>query len=237
MIESNTRRLLGIAAVLLASLSLQAQPPDHGDSQADVDNEPKETAVYSANLVYGSNKTSVCFSDQFLTQAREDTLIDTHPEFDRVDLASDELFDYPFAVMTGEGKFELTEEQALNLQDYLYGGGFLVASAGCSSEPWNASFKRAIRDAFPDLTLTRLDGEHPIYHSVYDISKSRYKKGPPRLPRLDALQIDGRVVLVWSPDGLNDTASAGPDCCCCGGNEVRSAKKLNVNLLAYALTH
>ena len=44
-------------------------------------------------------------------------------------------------------------------------------------------------------------------------------------------------MLILSPDGLNDTANAGPSCCCCGGNEIKSAKEINVNLLAYALTH
>jgi hypothetical protein len=72
---------------------------------------------------------------------------------------------------------------------------------------------------------------------VYDITQSNYKSGGPRLPDLEALEIDGRVVMILSPDGLNDTGNAGPGCCCCGGNEVKSALKLNVNILAYALTH
>jgi len=240
----NTRPLLTIipalAVILLTTLTLLAQSSDSGEPGTptdDTDTESKETAVYCANLIYGSNKTSVCFSDQFLTQTREDTHINTHPKFDDVHLDSAEMFDYPFAVMTGEGKFDLTEDQIKSLQNYLYSGGFLVASAGCSSEPWNTSFKQTIQNAFPDLQTNRLQADHPIYHSVYDIEKSRYKKGGPRLPILDSLQIDGRIVMIWSPDGLNDTANAGPDCCCCGGNEVKSAKKLNVNILAYALTH
>lgn len=203
----------------------------------DVDNEPKEAAVYCANLVYADNKTSVCYSDRFLNVAAEETHIKTHPGFDAVRLDSVELFDYPFAVMTGEGAFKLNEEQLRNLQDYLYGGGFLVASAGCSSEAWNESFKVALAEAFPDAQTVKLDVDHPVFHSVYDITRSNYKSGGPRLPHLEALQIDGRVVMIWSPDGLNDTANAGPECCCCGGNEVKSARKLNVNILAYALTH
>ena len=224
-------------ALLATTLSLLAQSSETPAPGTDTDNEPKEAAVYCANLVYATNKTSVCFSDQFLTQAREDTLINTHPKFDSVQLDSSELFDYPFAVMTGEGAFTLSEEQTRNLQDYLYGGGFLVASAGCSSQPWNASFRKVLQDAFPELQTERLTAEHPIYHSVYDVTQSNYKKGGPKLPQLDALTIDGRVVMIWSPDGLNDTANAGPSCCCCGGNEVKSARKLNVNILAYALTH
>ena len=220
-----------------SSLMAQATDADPDRSESDADHEPEESVVYCANLVYADNKTSVCFSDDFLEVVGEETHIRTHPELEEVHLDSAELFDYPFAVMTGEGSFTLTEDQAINLQDYLLSGGFLVASSGCSSKPWNTSFRKMMDEAFPDTQMTRLDVEHPIFHSVYDITQSRYKTGGPKLPHLEALEIDGRVVMIWSPDGLNDTANAAPECCCCGGNEVKSARKLNVNILAYALTH
>ena len=40
----------------------------------------------------------------------------------------------------------------------------------------------------------------------------------------------------YSPDGLNDTQHM-QGCCCCGGNEITNAVDVNVNVLAYALTH
>ena len=191
----------------------------------------------SANLIYASNKTSVCFSDEFLAQAQKDSLIRTHSRFVAVKMESDDLFEHPFAVMTGEGNFTLTEPQRNNLYNYLRSGGFLVASAGCSSRPWNRAFEREVARMFPDRELITLDVSHPVFHTVYDISHSRYKSGQSKLPDLRALEIDGRVVMIWSPDGLNDTANAAPECCCCGGNELESARRINVNILAYALTH
>lgn len=240
MKRNTSRRLIAACCSALCMLSLHsliAQTSDTDRAESDVDLEPKEAAVYCANLAYGDGNTAVCYSAQFLSTVAQETNIQTHPGFEQVRLDSTELFDYPYAVMSGEGSFSLSEAQVKNLQDYLYGGGFLVASAGCSSKLWNESFKAMMTEAFPDLALAKLDAEHPIFHSVYDVTESRYKTGGPKLPHLEALTIDGRVVLVWSPDGLNDTGNAGPNCCCCGGNEVKSALKLNVNLLAYALTH
>ena len=52
-----------------------------------------------------------------------------------------------------------------------------------------------------------------------------------------ALEIDGKIVLIFSKDGLNDTGKVGGNCCCCGGNEIKNARQINVNLLAYTLTH
>jgi Domain of unknown function (DUF4159) len=222
---------LMVMVVAVGGYRAQAAGEDDGDAGEG------ESIVYVANLVYGDNKTSVCFSEQFLAEVNGETNIRVHESLEGVRLDSSELFDYPFVVMTGEGAFKLADEQVANLKDYLGSGGFLLVSAGCSSKAWNASFEGVMGEVYPGSELVRLEKDHPIYHSVYDITRSRYKSGGPRLPTLDALEVDGRVVMVWSPDGLNDTGSAGPGCCCCGGNEVRSARKLNVNILAYALTH
>jgi hypothetical protein len=191
--------------------------------------------VQCANLIYGDNKTSVCFSSDFLRDVHLHTSITTTGEFTPARLDSAELFMYPFAVMTGEGAFTLTAAQRDNLRDYLTGGGFLVASAGCSSEPWTQSFRREIARVFPDVKLTRLDMSHPIFHTIHEIKELRTKRRTRNF--LEGLEIDGKIVLIFSSDGLNDTAYAGGGCCCCGGDEIRNAREVNANLLGYALTH
>lgn len=222
--------VLALAVVAVAWLPGQAvRAEDGSDAEAG--------EVRAANLIYGSNRTSVCFADQFLAEVEKQTNIKTNRRFFPVKMESDELFDYPFAVMTGEGNFTLSKDQRETLKEYLSYGGFVIASAGCSSRPWNESFKNEMTTIFPDAELVKLDADHAIYHTVYDITSSKYKSGANKLPELHALEIEGRVVMVWSPDGLNDSGNAGPNCCCCGGNEVKSAKQLNVNILAYALTH
>ncbi len=227
------RCLLPVFLVLILVTRVAAAADDEGGQEVGDDT----TLISCANLVYGEGKTSVCFSDAFMADVAQKTHLRTHRRFFEVNLGSDELFEHPFAVMTGEGDFTLTPDQRDRLEAYLTSGGFLVASAGCSSTAWNAAFERELTAMFPDVALTTLAAEHPVFHSVYDISESRYKRGETRLPELRGLELDGRIVLIFSPDGLNDTANAGPECCCCGGNEVKSAKEINVNLLAYAVTH
>ena len=53
---------------------------------------------------------------------------------------------------------------------------------------------------------------------------------------LEGVSISGRVGVIYSQDGLNDTAHA-PGCCCCGGNEITNCLQVNVNILAYALIY
>lgn len=191
--------------------------------------------VNCANLVYGDNRSSVCFSSEFLSQVSSETNIRTQPRLVSAHLESVELFQFPFAVMTGEGSFTLTSEQRSNMRDYLQAGGFIVASAGCSSQPWRDSFLRELAQVFPELSLQRLDFSHPIFHTVYDIDELKCK-GSHRA-HLEGLEIDGKIVLIFSADGLNDTANAGGNCCCCGGNEIKNCRQMNVNMLAYTLTH
>jgi len=105
------------------------------------------------------------------------------------------------------------------------------------------SFRAEITKIFPKRAMEKLPpagskeaASDPIYHTVYDIKALETKKeGVSAF--LEVIRIDGRIALVYSSEGLNDTANAGGDCCCCGGNEVKNAREVNVNLLAYALTH
>src|SRR5205814_9350833 len=89
-----------------------------------------------------------CFSDHFLMQAENDSKISTSRRFHAVKLASEELFEFPLVIMTGEGAFELPETERQNLRKFVEGGGLLLASAGCSSPEWGRSFRSAMSKLF-----------------------------------------------------------------------------------------
>jgi hypothetical protein len=66
---------------------------------------------------------------------------------------------------------------------------------------------------------------------VYEITSLK-TKGPEA--KLSGLSLGGKLVVIYSSDGLNDTSTM-HGCCCCGGNEIANAAKVNANVLAYAL--
>ena len=68
-----------------------------------------EERVRAARLVYGEDRTAVCFSDRFLSEMQQHTTIKAEPRFTAVRAESAALFEHPFAVLTGEGPFGLTE--------------------------------------------------------------------------------------------------------------------------------
>jgi hypothetical protein len=74
---------------------------------------------------------------------------------------------------------------------------------------------------------------HPVFRTVYDVtSLDTSHKGVNA--KLYGLTIGGKTVVIFSPDGLNDTGTM-HGCCCCGGDEIKNSQKMNVNILVYAL--
>jgi hypothetical protein len=202
--------------------------------------EPKQTGgepdgvVQVANLVYAGTKTSTCFSDHFLVQAEKDSAISTSRRFHAVKLASDELFEFPLVIMTGEGSFDLPDSERQNLRKFVEGGGMLLASAGCSSPDWDRSFRAEMAKVFPEYPLAALGMDHAVFHTVYDVAQLTAKHGTPR--PLEGITVNGRLGVIYSQDGLNDTAHT-QGCCCCGGNEITNCQQVNVNILAYSLLY
>ena len=190
--------------------------------------------VQVANLVYASTKSSECFADHFLAQTEKDSSISTSRRFHAVKLASDEIYNFPLLIMTGEGKFSLPEKERENLKRFVHRGGFLLASAGCSSKDWDRSFRKEMATIFDDKKMGDLSQDHPVFHTVYDIESLEIKHGKPQ--PLEGISFEGRLGVIYSRDGLNDTEHT-TGCCCCGGNEITNSVQMNVNILAYALTH
>jgi Domain of unknown function (DUF4159) len=194
--------------------------------------ESEGDTVECANLIYAGTKSSVCFSEVFLSTVASETSINTSRKFKPVKLADKEIFRFPFAVMTGEGAFTLTDDERKNLKLYLEKGGFLLASASCSSQEWGDSFKHEIETIFPNRKLAEVPMNHPIFHTIFDVNQLDMSHGG--VAKLYGLTIGGKIVLIYSPDGLNDTGTM-HGCCCCGGNEIKDSQKVNANILAYAL--
>lgn len=188
--------------------------------------------VQVANLIYAGTKTSECFADHFLRRAEQDSSISTSRRLHSVKLASEEVYNFPLLIMTGEGEFELLSEECDNLRRFVERGGFLLASAGCSSTEWNQSFRRAMAKIFTDKKLEKLGHEHLIFHTVYDINELQAKHGKPQ--QLEGIHFGSRLGVLYSQDGLNDTSNT-QGCCCCGGNEITNAEQINVNILIYSL--
>jgi len=186
------------------------------------------------NLIYAGNKSSVCFADSFLAEVAAHTNLKVNQRFCSVRLDAEGLFDYPFCVMSGNESFTLTQKERDHLHKFLTAGGFLLVSPGCSDEKWDKSFRQEMKICFPEYPLQKIPMTHPIFSIVNPIPQLKEKHGKP--VSLEGLEINGRLVLVYSMEGLNDVEHAS-GCCCCGGNEIQNPALVNVNVFTYAVLY
>lgn len=220
------------AALVLLTLSAIGTPASARDlSTAEI---AAATAIRCNNLEYAGGKTSVCFADKFLTVAAEETGLNVLRRFNTVKLGTPAIFESPFTVLSGEGDFRFSADERKNLKQYLKCGGFLLASPGCSDKEWDKAFRAELKALFPEAPLKTIPMSHPIFSLFYDVPALHLKSKGTTL--VEGIEIDGRLALIYSAEGLNDVGNA-KGCCCCGGDQIKESQKVNVNILLHALTN
>ena len=115
----------------------------------------------------------------------------------QVAAGSPEIFNYPFIHMTGHGRWDVTNEEAQNLRQYLEGGGFLHIDDNYGLDPY---VRPALKKIFPELTLVEIPFSHPVYHQRYN-----FPNGLPKIhehdnkpPKGYGLFWKGRLVCFYS---------------------------------------
>ena len=162
--------------------------------------------------------------------------VETPKDEARLSIMDDALFSYPFLYMTGHGKVRLSEEEAARLRRYLVSGGFLWADDNYGMDEY---FRREMRKVFPEEELVEIPFGHEIYHVVYDfptgLPKIHEHDGGP--PHGYGVLHDGRLVVFYSyntdiGDGLED-----PEVHRDPADKRDAARRMAINIVAYALTH
>jgi len=105
---------------------------------------------------------------QFLMGVQRLTNIRVAKEGKTIPLTDPELFRYPFLYSVEVGQWDLSDEEAALLGEYLRRGGFLFCDDFWGSFEW-ANFERNIRRVLPEGHTVELPPDHPLFHSYYDI--------------------------------------------------------------------
>ncbi len=155
---------------------------------------------------------------------------------DVVEVGSVEIFSYPYIYMTGHGNVVFSDSEALNLRNYLIGGGFLHIDDNYGLD---AYIRLEMKKVFPELDFVELPYEHPVYHL-----KFKFDNGLPKIHEHDGkpaqglgLLYKGRLVSFYSYEsdlgnGWEDPSIHKDP------QEVREkALKMGANLLVYAFSN
>jgi len=182
MLGGQMRKLLAIL-VFLAALAGRAVP----------DAPPKDSEFVFARVQFTEREYRMYwleepwhhdypFSDTFfLSMLHEATGVHVTPDsYKIVQLASPEIFKYPFLYISEPGFMELTTKEIANLGEYIRRGGFIMAddfrTAGYLRGPEELNILRYyLKRAVPERELVRLEISHPIFNSFYKIDTLKMK--------------------------------------------------------------
>ena len=157
-----------------------------------------------------------------------------HDEY-RIKLTTKEMRGHPYLYMTGHGNIRFTDEEIIDLREYLFGGGFLHTD---DNYGLNTSFRREMKRVFPDRDFVELPHNHAVFHSYFDmpngLPKIHEHDGKP--PQLFALYNEDRIMVIYSfesdlGDGWEDEEVHNDP------PELRTAAlQMGVNIIYFALT-
>ena len=157
-----------------------------------------------------------------------------HDEY-RIKLTTKEMRGHPYLYMTGHGNIRFTDEEIIDLREYLLGGGFLHTD---DNYGLNTSFRREMKRVFPDRDFVELPHNHAVFHSYFDmpngLPKIHEHDGKP--PQLFALYNEDRIMVIYSfesdlGDGWEDEEVHNDP------PELRTAAlQMGVNIIYFALT-
>src|SRR5262245_54814101 len=78
-----------------------------------------------------------------------------------------EMFKFPVIYLCEPGYWQLSEQDALSLRNYLLKGGFLIVDD--FARQWWGNFEFQMTKVFPEGEWKELTAEHDIFHSFYEI--------------------------------------------------------------------
>jgi hypothetical protein len=90
-----------------------------------------------------------------------------------VNLDEGAVYDWPWLYAVQTGHWQLTDEQAKSMREYLLRGGFFMADDFWGEAEWDV-FMASMRKVFPDRQVVELENKDPIFHVVYDLD-DRYQ--------------------------------------------------------------
>lgn len=114
----------------------------------------------------------------------------------QISLESEEIFQYPFAYMSGHKLVQFTHKEAENFKRFVENGGFVFVD-DCNHDIdglFAKSFEAEMQKLWGSHALIKIPNNHPLYFSFF-----RFEKGPPTT----SFELNG-----WGDDLVHDYLKA-----------------------------
>jgi hypothetical protein len=165
---------------------------------------------------------------------------------------SEEIEKFPLLYIHGRSKFVFSESERAGLRKHFENGGFVIGDSICASK----DFSNAVRDEFlkaiPDAKWRTLDAGHSFMTNdgngfdKFDIrsvvlvdpnlaSGDLVRSKRPGPPEIEALEWNGRIVMLFSPNDLS-CAMESKHSLQCRGYVRKDAFAIAVNMILFSLS-
>lgn len=141
----------------------------------------------------GGGRWAIDYPDAELNLAfrlQQMTSLKVNPEAAVVELAVDDLSQYPFIYIVEPGELVFQDEEVAALRNYLLNGGFLMVDDFWGEAEW-ANFHEQIKRVFPEREPQELPIEHPVFHCVFDL------KEKPQVPAIGQAIAGRPYGITW----------------------------------------
>ncbi len=167
---------------------------------------------------------------------RANTNIKVNAEYKFVDIASDEIFSYPFLFITGHGNIVLSNDEVNRLRKYLESGGFLYIDDDYGMDK---AIRREVKKIFPSNDFIEIPFSHKIFNIYYKFPNGvpkthEHDKNP---PQTFGIFLGDRLAVVYTFEANPSDGWADPEVHNDPPEKREEALKFGANLIIYALTN
>jgi len=164
-----------------------------------------------------------------------------------------DVYYWPFMIVGLASAWQLTDEMAATLREYLLRGGFMFCDSFFGTRNW-VVFEESLKRVFPDRPIVELTGDELVFHNVFDLPEMINTQ----IPNANSVMRGGYGFMgqdgatphwrgVFDDDGRlmvliahnNDVADAWQwaDDPRYPSDKANLALRFGVNVVMYALTH
>lgn len=128
----------------------------------------------------------------FATALRRLTRIHVRSAEQPVNLDQGDVYDYPWLYGVEVGHWNLTEQQAKTMREFLLRGGFFMCDDFHGTIEWDV-FTASMQRVFPDRPIVEIPSTDQIFHTIYDLDDRYQVPGAQFLETAQVWEKDGKV--------------------------------------------
>lgn len=173
---------------------------------------------------------------QLLSFVKKNTNINVEPQYEFVDLGTDNIFYYPLLFLTGHGNINFTDSESKRLRSYLQNGGFLYIDDDYGLDSY---IRREMKKVFPEQEFVEIPYSHGLFNNPFPFPNGAPKvhEHDEKAPQTYGLFHEGRLCVLYTYESNPSDGWPEPEIHKVEPDKRLQALKFGTNIIVWALTN